>query len=181
MKDVDSMNTKLLVNTAFFITLGLVLPLAFHFIGGGGPLFLPMHIPVLLVGALLGPVAGLITGIITPILSSLLTGMPPVLPVLPIMVVELALYGLVTAYLVQKSNIYVSLLVSMLVGRVGAGLVVTVMVHIFNFKLPANPLVYIWGTITTGLPGIIIQLVFIPILYKTLINFNGLSKEKINV
>lgn len=175
------MNTKLLVYTAFFIALGLVLPLAFHFVGGGGPLFLPMHIPVLLAGALLGPVAGIITGIITPILSSFLTGMPPVLPVLPIMVVELALYGLVTGFLIQKSNIYISLLISMLIGRIGAGLVVTVMVHIFNFKLPANPLIYIWGTITTGLPGIIIQLVFIPILYKSLINYNGLEKMKRNV
>ncbi len=175
------MNTKLLVYTAFFIALGLVLPMTFHMVGGAGPIFLPMHIPVLLAGALLGPAAGIITGIITPILSSFLTGMPPVLPVLPIMLVELALYGLVTGFLIQKSNIYLSLLISMLIGRIGAGLVVTVMVNILNFKLPANPLIYIWGTITTGLPGVIIQLVFIPILYKSLINYNGLEKMKRNV
>ena len=173
--------TKLLVYTALFITLGLILPMAFHFIGGTGPIFLPMHIPVLLAGALLGPVAGLITGIITPILSSFLTGMPPVLPVLPIMIVELALYGLLTAILIKKFNIYLTLVISMLIGRIGAGLVVTVMVHILNFKLPANPLLYIWGTISTGLPGIIIQLVFIPILYKRLLNYNGLKRMDIDV
>lgn len=175
------MKTKFLVYTALFITLGLILPLAFHFIGGGGPIFLPMHIPILLAGALLGPTAGLITGIITPILSSLLTGMPPVLPVLPIMVVELTFYGLVTGYMIKRFNIYLSLLISMLVGRIGAGLVVAVMVHILNFKLPANPLVYIWGTITTGLPGIVIQLILIPILYKYLINYNTIEMVKKNV
>lgn len=165
------MKTKLMVYTAIFIALGLVLPIAFHFTGGGGPVFLPMHIPILLGGALLTPAAGLLIGIITPILSSLLTGMPPVLPTLPIMIVELALYGLTIAFLSKKFNIYFSLIMSMIVGRIGAGLVVTFLVHFLNFRLPANPFIYIWGTITTGLPGIIIQLIFIPILYKYLLNY----------
>ncbi|MFP4016439.1 MAG: ECF transporter S component, partial [Halanaerobiales bacterium] len=129
---------------------------------------------------LLGPIAGLTTGIITPLLSSFFTGMPPVLPTLPIMIVELAFYGLLTGYLSRKYNVYMTLITSMLIGRVGAGLVVSAMVHILNFRLPANPLIYIWGTITTGLPGIVIQLILIPLLYKYLKNYNGLETVKTN-
>ncbi|MFW6022581.1 MAG: ECF transporter S component [Halanaerobiaceae bacterium] len=175
------MNTKNLVYTAFFIALGIVLPMVFHLFAGGGSVFLPMHIPVLLAGVLLGPESGLITGILTPLLSSIFTGMPPVLPVLPIMIIELALYGFSIAILIKKFNIYISLIISIIIGRIGAGLVVTIMVHLFNFKLPSNPLLYLWGTITTGLPGIIIQLVFIPLLYKILRKYIDLKTVNLDV
>lgn len=163
------MNTKNLVLGAVFIAVGLVLPIAFHMFGGGGPVFLPMHIPVLLAGLLLGPVNGLIVGVVTPILSSLFTGMPPLLPMLPIMIFELAVYGYVTGYIQKKlqKNVYISLIIAMLLGRITAGLVVFTMVNVFAFNLP-NIFIFIWGAIAKGLPGIVIQLVLIPILYKIL-------------
>lgn len=167
-----NIKTRKVVYMAVLVALGIVIPMAFHYLGTGlGPIFLPMHLPVFLGGVLLGPGAGLIVGIITPLLNSVLTGMPPLIPMLPIMTVELAVYGLVLGYFFKRLqvNIYLSLIITMLMGRIGAGLVVWIIVHGFGFaRLPSNPFIYIWGTITTGLPGIIIQLVLIPFILNYL-------------
>ena len=169
------MNTRKMVYTSIFIALGIILPIAFHYLGTGlGAVFLPMHIPVFIGGAFLGGGAGLIIGFVTPILSSLFTGMPPVIPMLPIMLVELSIYGFIMGFFFKRIdlNVYISLIVSMLIGRIGAGVVVWVMVHILDFKrLPSNPLIYVWGSITTGLPGIIIQIIVLPLTISYLINF----------
>lgn len=172
------MNNKKIVYSAFFITLGIVLPSIFHFIGGPGlgKVFLPMHFPVLIGGAFLGSSAGLIIGILTPILSSLFTGMPPVIPMLPIMIGEVALYGLIMGYLYfkLKINIVISLLLSMIAGRIMAGLVVVILVYGFGLaQLPANPIIYISGTITAGIPGIIGQIILIPVVMKYIRNYTG--------
>ena len=71
------------------LTVGLVLPQAFHVFGQGvGMAFLPMHLPVMIAGILLGPCYGGLIGLIVPLVSSMLTGMPPV-PNLYFMIVEL--------------------------------------------------------------------------------------------
>lgn len=51
----------------------------------------------------------------------------------------------------------------MILGRIAAGIMVGVFVGIIGIKF-APPITYLIGSITTGIPGIIIQLVFIPIL-----------------
>lgn len=161
------MNNKKMVYSAFFIALGVLFPLIFHYIGGPGlgRILLPMHLPVIIGAAFLGPLAGIILGVVTPLLSSLFTGMPPVIPLLPIMVAELAVYGLVMGYLVKKLNIYFTLIITMLIGRVAASFVVLVLVYVFSFnQLPVNPVVYFYGTVTTGLPGIIGQLIVVPLI-----------------
>lgn len=168
------MKTRKLVLMAIFIALGIVLPISFHLFGSGlASIISPMHIPVFIAGAFLGSLAGLIIGAITPLLSSLFTGMPPVLPMLPIMFVELAIYGCIIGYLFKTKdlNIYFSLLISMLLGRIGAGIVVWFLVHVFSITyLPANPLIFVQGTIVKGLPGIVIQLILVPIVVKYLQN-----------
>ena len=171
------MNTKKYVYSALFIALGIILPIIFHLIGGPGlgRVLLPMHLPVLIGGAFLGPLFGLIIGLITPILSSLFTGMPPVLPMLPIMIGELAIYGLSMGYLFKriKMNRYLSLIITMLVGRVMASIIVMVLVFGFGFgRLPTNPFIYIFGTITTGFPGILGQLIIVPIVINYLKRYN---------
>jgi len=166
------MKTRTMIYSAIFIALGITLPIAFHYFGTAlGPVFLPMHIPVLLAGAYLGPFAGLLVGGVTPVLSSLFTGMPPVIPMLPIMFFELMIYGGVIGYFYSRKglNIYPSLLTSIVMGRVGVGIVVWVMVHLFQVtRLPGNPLVYVWGSVLKGLPGIAIQLILIPLVVKYL-------------
>ena len=86
---------KKLVMAAMCVALGIVLPMAFHTIQNAGSIFLPMHIPVLICGLLCGWQYGLICGILAPVLSSLFTGMPPA-AILPAMLCELAVYGLIT-------------------------------------------------------------------------------------
>ena len=161
--------TKELVLSGLLIALGLVLPMAFHLFNAGGPVFLPMHIPVLLGGMILSPIFALLVGVLTPIVSNLLTSMPPLMPMLPIMIVELGLYGLIASILRKKLNLYVfiSLIVSMIRGRIGPGLVVYVMTSVFDVQF-APPIAFVIGGLSKGIPGIIIQLIFIPIIVKAL-------------
>lgn len=166
--------TRQLMYMSLLVAVGVILPMAFHMIGAGGAIFLPMHIPVFLTGIILGPWFGMLVGAVTPFLSSFLTGMPPMLPMLPIMFVELALYGLIIGYLchTKKFNIYFGLILSMVIGRIGAGLVVWVMVSFFNMtRLPANPVLFSSGAIITGLPGIIIQLILIPLISARILKY----------
>lgn len=154
--------------SAVFIAIGLLLPMVFHKIGAGSK-FLPMHIPILMAGLYLGWKNGILIGFITPILSHFITGMPPLMPMLPIMMFELAVYGLMAGLLYKKFklNIYLSLIISMFVGRIVAGVTMSVLVNFFAFNGPPM-LVYIMGTITNGIIGIIIQLIFIPPIVKIL-------------
>ena len=91
-------NLRQMVLTALFVAIGVVLPQAFHAVPNAGSVFLPMHIPGLIAGYFVGPVYGLACGILTPLLSHLIFGMPPA-PVLPGMLCELAVYGLMTGLL----------------------------------------------------------------------------------
>lgn len=161
-KDITTNN---LVSIAFFIALGLVLPMIFHSFNMGGKIFLPMHIPVLLGGLILGPLAGLIIGILTPILSSVITGMPPVFPMLPLMIVELGTYGFISGYLRKNKDmsIFQSLIISMIVGRLMGGIMAFILGY---FGFSEGPVTYLMNAVTNGLPGIIIQLIFIPIIAK---------------
>ena len=162
------LRTNKLILTSLFIACGLLLPLAFHSFGMGGRTFLPMHLPVFMGGLLLGWLPGLIIGALTPVLSSLLTGMPPLIPSLPMMFVELALFGLVSGYLYhdKHKNIYFALITAMIVGRLGAAFVLMLFSDILGIKL--HPLTYVAATFMTGLAGVIFQIVFIPILVKRL-------------
>lgn len=159
------MKTRNVVLSGLFIAFGLILPMIFHQFSMGGPAFLPMHIPVLIGSMLLGPASGLLIGMVTPVLSSVLTGMPPTFPMLPIMFFELAIYGLVAGYLYKtlKLNVIVSLVLAMIAGRIAAGIVVFVLAQFFGFQGP-GPIPFIQGAIITGLPGIVIQLVLVPIV-----------------
>ena len=159
-----------MVLTALFIAIGVVLPQAFHMIPNAGSVILPMHIPVLLAGLVCGPVFGLVCGIITPTLSSLITGMPP-MAYLPSMLCELAIYGLVSGLVtkVVKTgkpivDIYVALITSMLAGRVIYGIVNALIFRAGEY----NMTMWLTASFVTALPGIIIQLVAIPIIIMAL-------------
>jgi hypothetical protein len=153
--------TQLIVRSALFLALTVLLPIAFHQFGLAGRLFLPMHLPVLLAGFICGPVGGFLVGLAAPVISFLLTGMPPAYAV-PLMSVELPLYGLAAglSYERLRLNIYIALVVSMIVGRLSFALALVVLGQVI--ELPYGPATYFQAVIITGLPGIIIQLVFIP-------------------
>jgi riboflavin transporter FmnP len=156
---------RTLTTTGLLLAIGLLLPMVFHAIFGeaGGKTLLPMHYAVLLGGLLLGPVAGAFLGIATPLLSTVMTGMPPA-AILPPMVVELAVYGLVAglAHRQWKLAPVWSLCCAMVTGRVCLGLAVAVLGP--SIGLTAAPVAYVVTSVVTGLPGIAAQLIVIPLL-----------------
>lgn len=159
---------KEVVFSGLFIAIGVLLPVIFHAFGLGST-FLPMHIPVLMAGFIVSAPFAAVVGALTPILSSAFTGMPPIFPVLPFMVFELAAYGAVSSILYKnlKMNIHISLIGSMVIGRIVAAVSVWVLSTFFFAKLP-GPLVFMTGAVVRGLPGIVIQLVFIPTIVSLL-------------
>ena len=160
----SKITTKEIVLSGLLLAAGLILPMIFHMFSMTGPIFLPMHIPVLIGGMLLSPSMALLLGVITPIVSSVLTGMPVAFPMGVIMAFELGSYGLLASIATRKFklNALLSLIISMIGGRVVAGLVVAVLVQLFGVQM--DPIMYIKGAIITGLPGLMIQIVFIPTL-----------------
>lgn len=172
----NKITTKELVLSGLLLASGLILPMIFHIFGMTGTVFLPMHIPVLLGGMLLSPSLALILGMITPVISSIFTGMPVAFPMAVIMAFELGTYGFVAALAVRKFKLSIlpSLIISMICGRIAAGLAVALLVQLFGIKM--DPLMYIKGVIITGMPGLIIQIIFIPSLIYAI---NGYCKKSL--
>lgn len=97
------------LTTVIGITLSVAIPQLFHVIGivsGTGSLpgsaFLPMHLGVFFTALLAGPAVGAVTGAVSPLLSFALTGMPSA-ALLPFMMIELTVYGLVCGLLKTKN------------------------------------------------------------------------------
>lgn len=152
---------------AILIALSIVLPQLFHLTGipQVGAVFLPMHIPVLLSGFILGPVYGAFIGAVAPIVSHLLTNMP-VSARLPFMIIELLFYGLASGLfyhvfkLKEKSfGTVVSLIASMLIGRLVYGLAMVIAAEFFGIE--GGFMAAITSSIT-GIYGIVLQIVTIP-------------------
>lgn len=161
---------KRTVLAALLSAMCVILPMIFHSVPNGGSVFLPMHIPVLLCGMICGWPYGFICGLLGPTLSSLLTGMPPA-AVLPAMMLECAVYGLVSGLLLKfvhthntRLDLYISLIGAMLAGRIVSGIAKAL---IFSPGLTMS--VWITASFITALPGIVIQLVLIPQLVDLLI------------
>ena len=128
-----------------------------------------MHIPVLLCGLVCGWGYGGLCGLVGPLLSSLLTGMPPA-AILPGMMVECCVYGLVTGLMMRyvrtgktTFDLYLSLIAAMLLGRVLSG-IAKALIFTPGMSLAA----WAAASFVTAIPGIIIQLVLIPLLVLAL-------------
>ena len=158
---------KKMVLSALFLALGLVLPFLTGQIPEIGSMLCPMHIPALLCGFFCGWKWGLLVGFVTPLLRSMLFGMPPMYPVAVCMSLELATYAFVAAVMYaklpeKKSSVYVALITAMVAGRIvwGAARFICAGLDISAFGLSA-----FWaGAVTTAIPGIILQIVVIPVL-----------------
>lgn len=165
------MNAKKLTYMGLLLGIGIVLPQVFHFAGPqSGAIFLPMHIPVLIAGFVLGPIYGLSLGILLPLVSSVLTGMPSLVR-LPFMMGELMTYGYFSGFIYrltkgQSWSCILSLLSAMILGRIVYGLMLMVATYILNMNV--GGLVAVLVAISTGIPGIIIQFIFIPLLVYAL-------------
>lgn len=173
--------TRQITLAAIFVSLGVIIPLIIHTFGGGdlGKMFLPMHIPVLLAAFYLEPLFAVFVGIGTPILSTFLTGMPPIFPMMYVMILELGTYALCVSLLFRlfsknkkirdkKLHILLSLVISMVIGRIVSSFAIWVLVgnhqNLNLWKIITQVGGIYAGIVAVGIFGIIIQLILIPIL-----------------
>ena len=169
---------KKMVISALCTALCVVLPIAFHMIPNAGTVFLPMHIPVLLCGLVCGWQSGLLCGVLGPVISSILTGMPPA-AMMPSMVVECGVYGLVSGLMMAfvrtgslKWDLYISLPVAMVAGRVVSGIAKALI-----FAPDTSFAAWATASFVTALPGIVLQLVFLPAIVAALMRAGLVAKR----
>ena len=158
---------------ALFLALAYVMPFLTGQIPEIGSMLCPMHIPVLLCGFICGWPWGLAVGLIAPIFRSLTLGMPPLFPTALCMAFELAAYGLVAGLMhkilpKKKISIYGSLITAMIIGRIVFGIAMYTCMGIKGgtYSLTA----FISGTVLEAIPGIVLQIILIPILVMLIEN-----------
>lgn len=162
-----------MILAGLFLALAYVMPFLTGQIPEIGSMLCPLHIPVLLCGFICGWPWGLAVGFIAPLFRSLTLGMPPLFPTAVCMAFELAAYGAIAGLMHKilprkKPYIYVSLLTAMIIGRLvwGAAMFVFMGLNDGSFTFSA----FIAGAFTNAIPGIIVQIVLIPILVMILDN-----------
>ena len=171
MKSKTRTSTVNMVLAAMFLALGIVMPFITGQIPEVGSMLLPMHLPVLICGFVCGWKYGLVVGFVVPLLRSVMFGMPPLMPTGTCMAFELAAYGACTGLLYQllpKNNVsvYVSLLGAMAVGRVVWGVVSMAVYGIMGNAFSVQ--MFMAGAFLNAVPGIIMQIVLIPIIIMAL-------------
>lgn len=166
---MNNKHIKTLVLAALFLALAYVLPFFTGNIPQIGSMLLPMHIPVLLCGLVCGWPYGLVTGLLGPLLSSIITGMPPA-AMLPSMMVECGVYGLVTGLMMRfirtkngLADLYISIVLAMILGRTVAGLAKAII-----FTPGTAPFAWVTTSLVAGIPGIVIQLILMPLVILAL-------------
>lgn len=167
-----------LVTAAMLLAVGIVLPFFTGQVPQVGSMLLPMHLPVIVCGLICGWQYGGIVGFILPLLRHVLFGTPP-MPNGIAMAFELAAYGAVSGFLYNRSrwqcivSLYRSLIIAMVIGRIVWGGVQVLMLgmtgNAFTWQM------FMAGAFLNAVPGIILQLVFIPALMVAL-NKTGLVR-----
>ncbi len=173
---------KSIVSVAL-IAFAVILPQLVHLALGqpGGVKWLPMYLPVLLAGCLVGPVFAAAVGIFSPVVSYLITSMNgkpmPVVDRLPYMMVELFVFAFVASLFSKK--IYENGLwafPAVILAQISGRAVFLGMVAIFGKAAPFKVNI-IWEQIKTGVPGLLIQAVVVPILIIIIRHFMVKEEE----
>ena len=159
--------TLKMIISALMLAMAYVLPFMTGQIPEVGSMLCPMHIPVLLCGFICGWPWGLAVGFTAPLLRSLTLGIPPLFPSAVCMAFELAVYGAIAGLMhrllpKKRGYIYLSLLVAMLAGRIVWGIAMLVCLGITGGTFTFSA--FIAGAITNAVPGIILQIILIPLL-----------------
>jgi riboflavin transporter FmnP len=165
--------TKIKLKTAVsagLIALAVILPQVVHALLGmpGGVKWLPMYLPVLISGCVLGTKWGLAVGVLSPVVSFLVTsamGNPmPAAARLPFMILELAVFAAVSGLFSKKISenglfAFPAVILAQISGR--AVFLGTVAVcQSFAAFTPAM----VWGQIKTGITGLAVQALFVPVI-----------------
>ena len=163
---LSSTKAKYIVGTVLLSAIGVALPRIFHVLAGSssGATFLPMHIAVLVASLTFGALSGSIVAGSSIICSYLLTGMPA-LARLPYMLIELVIYADLLSTLNKKFNSYVSLIATIILGRVLYAGVLFVAINVLGFQTYGISVI---ESIKVGLPGIVIQLASVPFIVKAI-------------
>ena len=163
---------RTMVLAALFLGLGFVLPLLTGQIKEIGDTLLPMHLPVLLCGLICGGKYGFTVGLLLPFLRGMVFGRPPLYPNAVWMAVELAAYGLVIGVVYARlhrqdtAGVYVSLLAAMLAGRIAWGVTKALLLGLGGQTFTLS--LFLAGGFVDALPGILLQLVLIPLIMLVL-------------
>lgn len=160
-----------MTTSAVCLALCLVLPFLTGQIPQIGSALSPMHIPVLLCGFLCAPGWAAAVGFVAPLLRYVLFGIPPLYPVGIAMCFELAAYGAASSLLYRAlpkktGNLYASLILAMLIGRVVWGAARAIMSGVgsaaFTWQL------FLAGAFTNAVSGIVLHILVIPPLVLAL-------------
>ncbi len=158
--------SRKLVISGLCLALTLVLPFITGQIPQVGSMLSPMHIPVLLCGFICGWPYGLIVGAVAPLMRHVMFGMPPMLTALT-MTFELAAYGAASGFIYSKLpkktiNIYISLILAMIFGRVVWGIASLLILGVtgssFTFSM------FIAGALLNAVPGIVCHIILVPLI-----------------
>ena len=169
-----------MILAALFLALSYVMPFLTGQIPKLGAMLCPLHIPVLLCGFVCGPLWGTAVGFTAPLIRSLTLGMPPIFPTAVCMAFELAAYGAAAGLMHKllprkKPYIYVSLLTAMLVGRVVWGAAAFILLGINGGEFTFGA--FLSGAFVNAFPGIIVQIVLIPILVMLCDNLKSRNEK----
>lgn len=170
-------NTGRMCSSAMCLALCLVLPFLTGQIPHIGSALCPMHIPVLLAGFICGPWWAMVTGIMAPILRHFLFTMPPLVTAIA-MSFELGTYGAICGLMQIRTpkntrGTYAALIIAMITGRIVWGIAMVLITGVtgssFSWAL------FLAGAFTNAVPGIILQLILIPVLISSLRKANYLE------
>ena len=166
--------------SAMFLALAFVMPFLTGQIQQIGNMLCPMHFSVILCGFVCGGPWGILVGFVAPFLRSFILGMPPMYPVAFAMAFELAAYGLMCGILYRvftkkKGYIYLSLIISMIIGRLVWGAVQFCCMGLDSSKFGFAAF---WaGAVANALPGIILQIVIVPVVVMLLEKTKLISRK----
>lgn len=168
---IQARSPRNMVVSALMLALACVLPNFTGNIPEIGSMLLPMHLPTILCGFLCGGSWGAAVGFVAPLFRSVITGgFPPMFPTAVAMAFEMATYGFISGALYARlprttGGIYAALLAAMAAGRLVWGCVMAILtLHGSGFTLAA----FIAGAFTNAIPGIILQLVAVPVIILSL-------------
>ncbi len=167
---------KNIVISALCIALCYILPFVTGQVPQINSIISPMHLPVLLCGIICGPFYALTVGAFAPIFRSLTLTMPQMFPTAVAMAFELAAYGLFSGIIYKKLKtnsrlkdiwaICISLASAMILGRIVWGTVTAILTGINGEPLTLGA--FFTTAFIQGLPGMISQIVIVPLLVFSL-------------
>ena len=164
-------NIKNLTLAALCLAIAMLLPFLTAQIQTIGNMLCPMHIPVLLCAYICGWKWAAMVGFMAPILRYFAFGMPPLMPIGWGMAFDMLTYGLVAGILYsmlpkKTVNIYVSLIISMIAGRIVWGIARMVIAGVTKTQFTWQ--LFVGGAFLEAIPGIILHIILIPIIVVAL-------------